>query len=109
MACRMKYSPQPVHETAHRLADEALAAGDSDEARWAALAGLKLIPDCESCFRRRFLAADLAGNRTELKRAMAELRRLVAIDVASPDASDLISPELEELYADLLAGRPISV
>ena len=95
-----------VDETAHRLADEALAAGDAGEARWAALAGLRLIPDCESCFRRRFLAADMVGNRTELKRAMAELRRLVAVDASLPDSSDLISPELEGLYADLLAGRP---
>lgn len=98
-----------VDETAHRLADEALRVGDAEEARWAALVGLKLIPDCESCFRRRFLAADLAGNRTELKRAMAELRRLVAVDSSIPDASDLISPELEELYADLLAGRAVAV
>jgi hypothetical protein len=98
-----------VDETAHRLADEALAAGNAEEVRWAALAGLRLIPDCESCFRRRFLAADLKGNRSEMRRAMGELRRLVSIDADESDSSDLISPELEELYSDLMAGRPVAV
>lgn len=91
-----------VDEAAHRCADTALALGDATTARWAAFRGLSIIPGCEQCYRRRFLAAAVDNNRAELATAMAELQKLAAIDLGEPEASDAISPELVELYEELM-------
>lgn len=91
-----------IDEAAHRCADTALALGDATTARWAAFRGLSIIPGCEQCYRRRFLAAAVDKNRAELATAMAELQKLAAADMGEPESSDAISPELVELYEELM-------
>ena len=90
-----------IDEAVHRCADLALELDDLATARWAALKGLELVPGCEQCFRRRFLVAGAGNNRTELRRAMADLERSAATDLGEPEAIDTISGELLELYHDL--------
>lgn len=90
-----------IDETVHRCADLALELGDVATARWSALKGLELVPGCEQCFRRRFLVARADNNRTELRRAMADLERSAAIDLGEPEAVDVISIDLLDLYHQL--------
>lgn len=90
-----------IDEAVHRCADLALEADDLDTARWAALKGLELVPGCEQCFRRRFLVAGAGQNRSELRRAMADLERSAAADLGEPEGVDLISGDLLELYNQL--------
>ena len=71
------------------------------QARWAALKGLELVPGCEQCFRRRFLIAGAGNNRSELRRAMADLEAAAMIDLGEPEAVDNISGELLDLYSEL--------
>lgn len=91
-----------IDEAVHRCADTALALGDSATARWAAFRGLTIVPGCEQCYRRRFLAASLDHNRSELSAAMVELQKMASLDQGEPEASDAISPELVELYEELM-------
>ena len=90
-----------IDETVHRCADLAIELDDLNVARWAVLKGLELVPGCEQCFRRRFLIAGAGNNRSELRRAMADLERCVAADLGEPEALDAISAELLELYHEL--------
>ena len=90
-----------IDETVHRCADLALELGDLATARWAALKGLELVPGCEQCFKRRFLVAGAGNNRTELRRAMADLEASAMIDLGEPEAIDTISGELLDLYNEL--------
>lgn len=90
-----------IDEVVHRCADLALELGDLRGARWAALKGLELVPGCEQCFRRRFLVARAGNNRSELRRAMADLERTASIELGEPEAVDTISGELLDLYREL--------
>jgi len=90
-----------IDEAVHRCADLALELGDLSTARWAALKGHELVPGCEQCFRRRFLIASAGKNRSELRRAMADLEASAAVDLGEPEAIDTISGELLALYHEL--------
>jgi len=90
-----------IDEAVHRAADLALELGDLKSARWAALKGLELVPGCEQCFRRRFLVASASSNRSELRRAMADLERSAAADLGEPEAIDCISGDLLDLFHEL--------
>ena len=90
-----------IDETVHRCADLALEHGDLQTARWSALKGLELVPGCEQCFRRRFLVAGAGHNRTELRRAMADLEASAAAELGEPEAIDTISGDLLDLYHEL--------
>ncbi len=90
-----------IDEAVHSLVDEALEASDLAMARWATSRGLELMPGCEQCFRGRFRTAESAGNRTELRRAMADLERVSSADLGEVEGSDFVSPDLVELYHEL--------
>ena len=90
-----------IDELVHQCADLALELGDLATARWAALKGLALVPGCEQCFRRRFLVAGAGNNRSELRRAMADLEAAAMVDLGEPEAVDSISGELLDLYNEL--------
>jgi len=90
-----------IDEAVHRCADLAIEIGDLASARWAALKGLELVPGCEQCYRRRFLVAGAGNNRTELRRAMADLERTAAAELGEPEAVDSISDELLDLFQEL--------
>ena len=90
-----------IDEAVHRCADLALRIDDLATARWASLKGLELVPGCEQCFRRRFLVAGAGSNRSELRRAMADLERVTAAELGEPEAIDMISSDLLELYHGL--------
>jgi hypothetical protein len=99
-----------IDETVHRCADLALQLGDHAAARAAVRTGLRVVPGCEQCFRRRFLIAGADKNRQELRSAMADLERTAAAELGEPEGIDLISRDLlmlfEELDRDLIAGAP---
>jgi nucleoid-associated protein YgaU len=82
-------------DTAHRLADLAVEAGDLGVARWAVHQGLLVMPGCEDCYRRRLLIADAAGRPSELRATMAELQRIAESE------GDVVAPDLLALYRDL--------
>lgn len=65
-----------VDDTFHRLADEAQALGRIDLARWAALQGLAITPDCHRCCEQWTIAARRSGDRRETSAAMRRMRRL---------------------------------
>jgi len=90
-----------IDEAVHRCADLALQLDDLGVARWAALKGLELVPGCEQCFRRRFLVASADNNRSELRRAMADLERSASLELGEPEAVDLISGDLLDLFHTL--------
>lgn len=69
-----------IDDAAHRLADIALRFGDPDTARWACYQAHKVVPGCEQCYLRRFYAAYLDRNPTELRSAMAELQQIIRTD-----------------------------
>lgn len=98
-----------IDEAVHRCADLALELDDTEAARQAVRKGLELVPGCEECFRRRFLAAAQDENRDELRRAMADLERSSTADLGEPEGVDVISPELLALFAELdqrMVDRP---
>ena len=66
-----------IAETAHRLAELCLAAGDHDGTTWAAMQGLKASPGDEALYRYRMLACHLAGNPAGIEAAMDELCAVV--------------------------------
>ncbi|MDE0652389.1 MAG: hypothetical protein OXI26_01890 [bacterium] len=82
--------------TAHRLADLALESGRPKLARWAALRGLALAPDCEQCFERRIAAARRSGHHVEVDRVMHHMDRLLREPL----------PELEELLPGAVDAMP---
>ena len=91
-----------IDSASHKLADLAMQLGDFRLARWSVWKGLLITPGCEQCYRRRFLIAHQTGRRRELQRAMGELKRILA-DLEDPDDVKFeVSPELRELYQDLL-------
>ncbi|MDE0117391.1 MAG: LysM peptidoglycan-binding domain-containing protein [bacterium] len=91
-----------VDTTAHELAERCLEAGDPEGARRAVITSLRLVGVCEQCYRWRLMAA--AENPTELRRIMAELLGLLQRESDQPEADNLISPDLLELYDQLMSG-----
>ena len=92
-----------VDTAAHELAERCLEAGDPVGARKAVMTSLRLVGVCEQCYRFRLIAA--AENPTEVRQIMAELVGLLRRESDQPDADDLISPDLLELYEQLMSGR----
>jgi len=95
-----------IDETVHRCADLAIEVGDLETARWAALKGLELGPGCEQCFRRRFLVASAGQNRSELRRAMADLERSAAAELGEPEGVDHILPGHSCVERFVVATKP---
>ena len=94
-----------VDTTAHELAKRCIEAGEADRARHAVMTSLRLVGICEQCYRWRLMAA--AENPTEVRQIMAELMGLLRRDSDQPEADDLISPELLELYERLMSGQAV--
>jgi DNA-binding SARP family transcriptional activator len=70
------YAECLVDGTFHRLAGEALALGRIDLARWAALQGLAITPDCHTCCEHWTIAAQRSGDRREMFAARRRMQRL---------------------------------
>ena len=94
-----------VDTAAHELAKRSLDAGDVEGARSAVMTSLQLVGVCEQCYRWRLMAA--AENPTEVRQIMAELLNLLRRESDQPEADDLISPDLLELYEELMSGRSL--
>lgn len=94
-----------VDTAAHELAKRCLEAGDPDGTRRAAMTSLRLVGVCEECYRWRLMAA--AENPTEVRQIMAELLGLLKRENGQPEGDDLISPDLLELYEQLMSSRPL--
>ena len=94
-----------VDTAAHELAKRCLEAGDPDGTRRAVMTSLRLVGVCEECYRWRLLAA--AENPTEVRQIMAELLGLLKRENNQPEGDDLISPDLLELYEQLMSSRPL--
>ena len=94
-----------VDTAAHELAKRCLDAGDVEGARHAVMTSLQLVGVCEQCYRWRLMAA--AENPTEVRQIMAELLNLLKRESNQPEADDLISPDLLELYEELMSGRSL--
>ena len=92
-----------VDAAAHELAERCLSVGDLDGAKQAAVTSLRLVGVCEQCYRLRMLAA--ADNPTEVRQIMSELISLLERESSSSNADTLISPELLELYDQLISTR----
>ena len=92
-----------VDTAAHELAKRCLEAGDPNGARRAVMTSLRLVGVCEQCYRWRLLAA--AENPTEMRQIMAELRGLLKRENDQSEGDDLISPDLLELYDQLMSSR----
>ena len=92
-----------VDTAAHELAERCLEAGDLDGARQAAVTSLRLVGMCEQCYRSRLLAA--ADNPTEVRQIMAELMSLLKRENGGSGTVDALSPELLELYHELMSNR----
>lgn len=88
-----------VADTAHRLAEMYLEAGDARGAWWATQQGLLASPGNEQLHRDRMRAADLIGNPAGVEEVMAELCR--AIEVDASEAADVLHPSTLELYRRL--------
>jgi hypothetical protein len=87
-----------VVDTAHRMVELCLAAGDPSGADWAAHQGLLASPGNEILYRDRMLAADAAGNPTGVHTAMAELCDVLEAD----DPTDSVHPDTLALYEELV-------
>ena len=94
-----------VDSVAHELAERCLEAGDPEGTRRAVMTSLRLVGVCEQCYRWRLVAA--AENPTEMRQIMAELLGLLKRENDQPEADDLISPDLLELYEQLMSGRMV--
>lgn len=92
-----------VDTAAHELARRCIDAGDFRGARKAAMTSLQLVGACEECYRWRLMAA--AENPTEVRQIMAELANLLKRESGQAEADDLLSPDLLELYEQLMSGR----
>jgi DNA-binding SARP family transcriptional activator len=87
-----------VVETAERLAELALTAGDAKLTTWAARQGLLVCPGREALYQLLMRAADLAGDPEGVEAAWREVRRAVrAIDRLEEPRSDTI-----DLYESLV-------
>ena len=91
-----------IADTAHRLAQLALASGDAAMATWAATKGLMAVPGSEPLYRDRMEAAHLNGDPAAVDRIVDELCRYV----------ETLDP-LDDLHPDTIAlwrrvGRPSS-
>lgn len=86
-----------VVDTAHRMVELCLAAGDATGAAWAARQGLLASPGNEILYRHRMVAADAAGNAAGVHAAMAELCDLLETD----DLTDRVHPDTLLLYEQL--------
>ena len=82
-----------IADTAHRLAQIALASGDAALATWAATKGLMAVPGSEPLYRDRMQAAHLNGDPAAVDRIVDELCRYVEtldpLDDLHPDTIDL--------------------
>ena len=94
-----------VDNVVHELAQRCMEAGDTEGARRAVMTSLQLVGVCEECYRWRLMAA--AENPTEVRQIMAELVGLLKRENDQPEADDLISPDLLELYEQLMSGRMV--
>ena len=94
-----------VDTAAHELAERCINAGDTQGARRAIITSLQLVGVCEQCYRWRLMAA--AENPTEVRQIMAELVGLLRRESNQPEADDLISPDLLELYERLMSSRAV--
>ena len=94
-----------VDTAAHELAKKCLEAGDPDGTRRAVMTSLRLVGVCEECYRWRLMAA--AENPTEVRQIMAELLGLLRRENDQAEGDDLISPDLMELYEQLMSSRPL--
>ncbi len=92
-----------VDAAAHELAKRCLEAGDPNGTRRAVMTSLRLVGVCEQCYRWRLLAA--AENPTEIRQIMAELLGLLKRENDQSEGDDLISPDLLELYDQLMSSR----
>lgn len=86
-----------IDNTAHRLAQLALAAGAPDQAVRAARQGLNATGACEECYRNLMRAAIAEGNQVALEAVFTELVAVVDAD-DGPDAAGFLDPETIELY-----------
>lgn len=94
-----------VDTAAHELARRCIDAGDLQGAGKAAMTSLRLVGVCEECYRWRLLAA--AENPTEVRQIMAEVVGLLKRESRRSEADDLLSPDLSELYEQLMSGRAV--
>ena len=94
-----------VDTTAHELAERCIEAGDTQGARMAALTSLQVVGVCEQCYRWRLMAA--AESPTEIRHVMVELVELLRRESKQPEADDLVSPDLMELYDQLMSSRAV--
>ena len=94
-----------VDNTAHDLAKRCIDVGDFQGARQAVMTSLQLVGVCEECYRWRLMAA--AENPTEVRQIMTELVGLLRRESDQPEADDLISANLLELYEQLMSGRMV--
>lgn len=69
------------------------------------MTSLPLVGVCEECYRWRLMAA--AENPTEVRQIMAEVMGLLRRESDQPEANDLLSPELLELYEQLMSGHAV--
>lgn len=86
-----------VDNTAHRLAQIALAADDSELTTWAARRGLAASWACEECYRNLMRAAITRNDRIALDAVYNELIAIVD-DEHGADATDLLESETINLY-----------
>ena len=94
-----------VDTAAHELARRCIDAGDLQGAGQAAMTSLHLVGVCEQCYRWRLIAA--AENPTEVRQIMAELANLLKRENGQSEADHLFSPDLAELYEELMSGRAV--
>lgn len=82
-----------IADTAHRLAQLALADGDATTANWAVTQGLTAVPGSEPLYRDRMEAAHLNGDPAAVDRIVDELCRYIEtldpLDDLHPDTIDL--------------------
>ena len=77
-----------IVDTAHALAEVALALGDARRARWAAAKGLSAEPFAELLFQDAIRAATAAGDRGEVQRLARLLRRRLTEFEPDDDVAD---------------------
>lgn len=94
-----------VDTAAHELARRCIDAGDLQGAGKAAMTSLHLVGVCEQCYRWRLIAA--AENPTEVRQIMAELANLLKRENGQSEVDHLLSPDLTELYEQLMSGRAV--
>ena len=83
-----------IADTAHRLAQLALADGDAALATWAATQGLMAVPGSEPLYRDRMEAAHLNGDPAAVDRIVDELCRYIE----TLDPLDDLHPDTIELW-----------